>query len=81
MLSKTIALQILARPMRRHRFAEKGPQRVEPEFADPIGLLFHVRDVMDRLFAQADAGIERMRFRVGEIADVPFDIEWSRVSR
>jgi hypothetical protein len=67
--------QILARPMRRQGLAEKGPQGFEPKFPHPIGILFHVRDVVDRLFAQADAGIVGVRFRVSEIAEVPFDIE------
>ena len=67
--------QILARPMRRHRLAEESPQGVEAKFAHPIGILFHVRDVVDRLFGQADAGIVGVRFRVGEIAEVPLDIE------
>ena len=30
---------------------------------------------MDRLFAQADAGVVGVRFRVGEIAEVPLDVE------
>ena len=67
--------QILARPMRRHGLAEKGPQGIEAKFPHPIGIFFHVRDVMDRLFAQADAGIVGVRFRVSEIAEVPLDIE------
>ena len=68
-------IQIFTRPMRRHWFAEKCLERVQPELADPIRILFNVGNVIHHPIAQAYAGVVAVLNLVMKIANASVDID------
>ena len=68
-------LQVLGRPVGRHRLFEELAVAFLAEGADPVGIPLHVADVIDRRLGQADAGIVGVVHLVAEIADGTVDID------
>ena len=68
-------LQILGRPVGRHRLLEELAVTLLAEGADPIGIPLHVADIIDRRLGQADAGIVGVVHLVAEIAHGTVDID------
>ena len=75
MLSKSIASRSLLAQCVGIGFSRKVFKPAQTKFADPIRVVLHVGDVMDRLLAQADAGVVRVIYLVVKIADVPVDVD------
>src|SRR5207248_6768377 len=56
--------EILARPMRGKRLFQKRLQAAQAKLAHPIGILFHISDVMDGSLAQSGACVAHVSFWV-----------------
>ena len=61
--------------MRRERFFQKRLETSEPEFTHPVWVLFDVRNVANRSFAQAGAGIAHVSFRIKKVSFASINID------
>ena len=68
-------IEIFARPMRRHRFAKERLERIQPELADPVRILFDIGNVIYYPIAQPDAGVVAVLNVVMKIADTSVNID------
>ena len=75
MLSKSIASRSLLAQCVGIGLLTKVLQRFEPKFADPVGILFDVGDVMTTSLGQTDAGVVAVIDLVMKVAYVAIDID------
>ncbi len=67
--------EIFARPVRGKRFFQKSLEASEAKLANPIRVLFHIRDIMDRFLAESGARIAHVHLRVSEVPDAPINVD------
>ena len=72
---KNDVLQVMARPVSRHRHGLEFAQSVLTEFTNPIRILFNVANVIDCFLTKSDACIELVVYIVVKITDRTVNID------
>jgi hypothetical protein len=67
-------LELVARPMRRKRFALKDAVGIFAELAYPVRLALHIDDIIDGLLCQANTCIASRFEIIEKIADIAINI-------